>query len=165
MCQLRFNQNEQVVRRSKRRSSRRSAQRIACKDAVEQVVALDVVDDNPVCRRAGCTVIVAKACLRRGFVSVHNDRLYDDAATFESRHLGTKGGCVSAEHRRVHFDGEVAVHEVVAYSEIYGVHPQLFVFDRHYSMLPAAGPYGFNGLDVGCSSDHEDGSSSDEDEF
>lgn len=36
--------------------------------------------------------------------------------------------------------------EVPAYGEIYGLHPREFVFDRDGSLLPAAGPHGFNSM-------------------
>lgn len=40
--------------------------------------------------------------------------------------------------RRVRFvEGAAEVHEIVAYSEVYGVHPRDFVFTRGYHMVPA----------------------------
>jgi len=61
---------------------------------------------------------------------------------------------------RVRFDLSAStVHEVIPYSEIYGKHPREFVFDRHFSMVPAAGAYGFVGL-----ADTNDGDEEEEDE-
>lgn len=49
--------------------------------------------------------------------------------------------------RRVSFDiGAPSIHEVVPYSEIYGLHPRHFVFDRHSNLVPAGDPFGFTGL-------------------
>lgn len=40
--------------------------------------------------------------------------------------------------RRVSFDLKACeVHDVVAYSEVYGVHPRDFVFGKDYSLMPA----------------------------
>ncbi|CAE7837981.1 unnamed protein product [Symbiodinium microadriaticum] len=40
--------------------------------------------------------------------------------------------------RRVEFDtNPCEVHEVIPYSEIYGIHPRDFVFDKYYSLVPA----------------------------
>jgi len=42
--------------------------------------------------------------------------------------------------RRVRFDdAATTVHEIVPCSEIYGVHPREFVFEKDYSMVPAVG--------------------------
>jgi len=41
--------------------------------------------------------------------------------------------------RRVHFCLDVAtLHEITPYSEVYGLHPRDFVFDRDFYMVPAA---------------------------
>lgn len=46
--------------------------------------------------------------------------------------------------RRVRFASEAPiVHEVTAYSEIYGIHPRDFVFDRHAYLVPSGGDFGF----------------------
>mmetsp|Transcript_28650 Transcript_28650/g.52149 ORF Transcript_28650/g.52149 Transcript_28650/m.52149 type:complete len:205 (-) Transcript_28650:151-765(-) len=39
----------------------------------------------------------------------------------------------------VRFESDVSIHEVTPYSEIYGLHPREFDFDKDYSMLPAKG--------------------------
>jgi len=49
--------------------------------------------------------------------------------------------------------GDSSVHEVTPYSEIYGLHPREFVFDRHAYLVPAKGPFGFVGV---CSNDRSD---------
>lgn len=49
--------------------------------------------------------------------------------------------------RRVRFNlTACTTHEVTPYSEVYGVHPREFVFDRHFYMVPAGGTFGFVGL-------------------
>jgi hypothetical protein len=53
----------------------------------------------------------------------------------------------SAEARRpcrVHFsEAPDTLIEVTPYSEVYGIHPRLFVFDRKYYMVPSGGQFGF----------------------
>eukprot|EP00933_Yihiella_yeosuensis_P067446 TRINITY_DN72265_c0_g1_i1.p1 TRINITY_DN72265_c0_g1~~TRINITY_DN72265_c0_g1_i1.p1 ORF type:complete len:270 (+),score=53.20 TRINITY_DN72265_c0_g1_i1:58-810(+) len=45
-----------------------------------------------------------------------------------------------SERRRVQFDMEaISVHEILAYSEIYGIHPRFFDFDKNFWMVPAVG--------------------------
>lgn len=45
---------------------------------------------------------------------------------------------VDAKSSVVRFDTELnTVHEVVAYSEVYGMHPKLFQFDKSFYMMPA----------------------------
>lgn len=47
-------------------------------------------------------------------------------------------GAVDAKSPVVRFDTELnTVHEVVAYSEVYGMHPKLFQFDKSFYMMPA----------------------------
>lgn len=49
--------------------------------------------------------------------------------------------------RHVHFDlSTTIVHEVVPYSETYGLHPREFVFDRDFYMVPAGGTFGFTDM-------------------
>jgi len=67
--------------------------------------------------------------------------------------------------RHVHFTEAPSVFEVPAYSEIYGLHPREFVFDRKYGMVPAQGPFGFNGFDFTKDDDSEAESSESDDEF
>lgn len=46
----------------------------------------------------------------------------------------------SRRTRRVHFDSEANTqHSIQPYSEIYGLHPRLFDFDRNFWMVPATG--------------------------
>lgn len=53
-----------------------------------------------------------------------------------------------AKRHAVSFDlDSVVCYEVPAYSEVYGAHPRLFVFDKHGGMIPA-GPGGFNTLEA-----------------
>eukprot|EP00403_Amphidinium_massartii_P046028 CAMPEP_0178457328 /NCGR_PEP_ID=MMETSP0689_2-20121128/46959_1 /TAXON_ID=160604 /ORGANISM="Amphidinium massartii, Strain CS-259" /LENGTH=363 /DNA_ID=CAMNT_0020083573 /DNA_START=50 /DNA_END=1139 /DNA_ORIENTATION=- len=52
-----------------------------------------------------------------------------------------------ADPRRVNFNMEAnTLHEITPYSEIYGLHPREFVFDRHFHMIPSAGDHGFVGI-------------------
>lgn len=56
----------------------------------------------------------------------------------------TEAGLHTPPRRRVRFsEAPDVVLEVTPYCEIYGIHPRYFVFDRHYYMVPAGGPYGF----------------------
>mmetsp|Transcript_104234 Transcript_104234/g.336155 ORF Transcript_104234/g.336155 Transcript_104234/m.336155 type:complete len:260 (-) Transcript_104234:99-878(-) len=51
---------------------------------------------------------------------------------------------------RVRFDfASCTTHEVTPYSEIYGLHPREFVFDRDSYLIPAHGSFGFVGLPMG----------------
>lgn len=59
--------------------------------------------------------------------------------------------------RSVRFDlGLNAVHAIVPYAEIYGLHPREFVFDRRFHMVPSADKHGFRGLGDSCDEDSED---------
>jgi len=53
-----------------------------------------------------------------------------------------------ARARHVSFDFEATeVHELIPYSEIYGLHPREFVFDRNFYVIPAPlGNFGFSDL-------------------
>jgi len=76
-------------------------------------------------------------------------------------HLKPPGLCRKPQ-QCVRFNlGESSVHEVTPYSEIYGLHPREFVFDRHAYLVPAKGPFGFVGV---CSSDHSDETEEEHDE-
>merc|ERR1719343_158670 len=71
--------------------------------------------------------------------------------------------------RRVRFDMDaITVHEIPAYSEIYGAHPRTFVFDRQSCRVPAA-PNGFVSLEAVTGLDQDDDgfgdTSSDEESF
>lgn len=63
------------------------------------------------------------------------------AAASEGRKTAGKGPARGAEKRRVRFDlGAVTVHEVTPYSQVYGVHPRDFAFERDdYMVLLAPG--------------------------
>jgi len=77
------------------------------------------------------------------------------------QHFGYVGRAADAfgQHKilSVRFDDAYTVHQITPYSEIYGLHPREFVFDKHGSLLPATR---FNSL--GNNEDEED---SDSDEF
>lgn len=69
--------------------------------------------------------------------------------------------------KRVQFDAaEYTEFEITSYSEIYGIHPREFVFDRDSFMLPAIG-FGDVGSAAKCQTEvsEENDSESDEDEF
>lgn len=71
---------------------------------------------------------------------------------------------------RVRFcEAQDTVIEVTPYSEVYGIHPRLFVFGRNYYMVPSGGQFGFVDLlaaaeidkplevdDAACDSDGDD---------
>jgi len=74
------------------------------------------------------------------------------------------GSC--AGRRRVHFDLSASTaHEIPPYSEIYGLHPREFVFDRNFYAVPTAPGSLFVGLysQGHESDDDEDSEVSDED--
>jgi len=63
--------------------------------------------------------------------------------------------CTNFSSRRVAFDFDAnTIHEITPYSEIYGLHPREFVFDRHFFMVPSSGDHGFCG--IGSESDDVD---------
>uniref|UniRef100_A0A7S4SBH1 Uncharacterized protein n=1 Tax=Alexandrium monilatum TaxID=311494 RepID=A0A7S4SBH1_9DINO len=66
--------------------------------------------------------------------------------------------------RRVRFNLDaITRHEVVPYSEIYGLHPSEFVFDRDFYLVPSNCRFGFVGMPTGVS-EEESGSESEEEE-
>lgn len=76
---------------------------------------------------------------------------------------GERSGAGDVLRRRVRFEmASVAVHEIVPYSELYGVHPRYFDFDKNYYMIPAfiRGPR--RAALVGMDDEDSDGSSDDE---
>jgi len=68
----------------------------------------------------------------------------EDAGTL---HLSEAPASSAAAKRRVTFsEASAEILEVPAYSQIYGLHPSEFVFDRDYHMVPTGGVYGFTDL-------------------
>lgn len=99
------------------------------------------------------------------------DRAAAAAARFLERVKGTNASiCTPADEiprrckaRQVRFDmSSLVIHDVTPYGEIYGLHPREFVFSKDYSMLPAAPPHGFVGME--STSEEEDGESSESDD-
>lgn len=76
---------------------------------------------------------------------------------FPAKQLPGPPGLVNTQHqRRVTFDLDASTeHDVIPYSEVYGLHPRDFVFDRHFAFVPAEGPFGFVGLPTNDDTDEE----------
>jgi hypothetical protein len=64
-------------------------------------------------------------------------------------------------YSRVRFDLDaITIHEVVPYSEVYGLHPREFVFEKNFYMTPSGGTFGFASLHESAQDD--DASESDD---
>jgi hypothetical protein len=65
----------------------------------------------------------------------------------------------------VQISDTVIVHEIKPYSEIYGLHPREFVFDRNFHMIPALGFVALSAASSEADQEGEDIESDSEDEF
>mmetsp|Transcript_9775 Transcript_9775/g.18899 ORF Transcript_9775/g.18899 Transcript_9775/m.18899 type:complete len:237 (+) Transcript_9775:56-766(+) len=76
---------------------------------------------------------------------------------FPAKQTSEPPGLGKTHHqRRVTFDLDASTqHDVIPYSEVYGLHPRDFVFDRHFAFVPAEGPFGFVGLPTNDDTDEE----------
>jgi len=76
---------------------------------------------------------------------------------FPAEQVSGPPGLSNIQHqRRVTFDLEASTeHDVIPYSEVYGLHPRDFVFDRNFAFVPAEGPFGFVGLPTNDDTDEE----------
>lgn len=86
-------------------------------------------------------------------------------AVSKAESLSCVDGSDKKGSRVVRFDlAAITKHEVIAYSEIYGMHPREFVFGKNFSIEPSAGARGF--VSLNSLSEEEVGSDdSDSDEF
>jgi len=110
---------------------------------VPQKVSDEVVEESDICaaKQDDAAADAARVFLAR---IAHN----------KADHLLATGGLVKkaeaseAQARRVSFDFEATeVHKIIPYSEIYGLHPREFVFDRNFYVIPAPlGSFGFSDL-------------------
>jgi len=75
-------------------------------------------------------------------VEVH-DFAEDVASSSSSSTVDSRSGTPCSSMRHVHFNMDaITVHEICPYSEVYGIHPRTFDFDKHFWMVPAKGwPY------------------------
>jgi len=76
---------------------------------------------------------------------------------FPAEQVSGPPGLSNIQHqRRVTFDLDASTeHDVIPYSEVYGLHPRDFVFDRNFAFVPAEGPFGFVGLPTNDDTDDE----------
>jgi len=104
--------------------------------------------------------LAGKAC--NGLLALLQAAEFGCTATLAPWNLPTKQVSVppglgkTQRPRRVTFNLDASTeHDVIPYSEVYGLHPRDFVFDRHFAFVPAEGPFGFVGLPMNDDTDEE----------
>mmetsp|Transcript_1984 Transcript_1984/g.3718 ORF Transcript_1984/g.3718 Transcript_1984/m.3718 type:complete len:294 (-) Transcript_1984:135-1016(-) len=97
-------------------------------------------------------------------VEVH-DCAEEAASSSSSSTVHSRSSTPCSSTRRVQFNMDaVTVHDICPYSEVYGIHPRTFDFDKHFWMVPARGwPHTNVAAQCGLTEDDENQSDSDSD--
>jgi len=139
----------------RRRAAAAKAASCRCRNARVATPRLIVSSSRPVdsCASDGAAA-AAGAVLRRAANVGPEASLHEVAEKWSHicklAGLGAEASQPAA--RRVRFaepDVQV-VHEIVPYSEIYGLHPREFVFGRNFFMIPSGGDFGFVDFLTAC---------------